>query len=206
MRLPDPFVDNIAPGFTGARLTDTDPIIYDELPDGSVLRVRVASQYWGLELTYPELFYQEYAYMSSFLAEAKRTSNPIEVLLPQYENFRVRGDQTALTIASGQKGSEIVIGNMSAVTGRPYIGDLFKLSGGSKVYKITTVTEDSGTDTMTLGLYPDLAHTTVFQETPIFNGVLFEMTLQDDNLPDDDPDVDGLYRGFVILLRENING
>lgn len=206
MRLPDPFVDAIAPGFTGARLIDNDPVIYDEMPNGKILKVKSSAQYWSLELTYPELFYEEFAYLSGFLAEVKRQQTTVDVLLPQYENFRVRGNQAALTIASGQSGNQITIGNTSIITGRPNIGDLFKISGGTKVYKITGYTEDTQANTMTLSLYPDLAHTTGVGETPIFNGILLEMTLVDDNMPDDDPDVDGLYRGFTFMLRETIDG
>jgi len=205
-RLPDPFTDTIAPGFVGARLTDNSPTIYDEMPNGRVLRVKSSAQFWSLELPYPELFYEEYAYLSSFLAEVQRTGGTIDVLLPHYENFRINGDTSLCSIPSGQKGSTLLINGISNLTGRPNIGDLFKLSEGTKVYKITGYVVDTLTDTATLSLYPDLAHTTTGSEKPVFNGVLLTMVLQDDNLPTEDPDVDGLYRGFQINLREQING
>lgn len=206
-RLPDPFVDNSAPGFTGARLVDNNPVIYDEMPSGKVLRVKTSSQFWSLELSYPELFYTEYAYLASFVAEAQRTNSTIDVLLPHYENYNTMGTPNGCTIAAGQEGSTITLGNVDGnILSRPHLNDLFKLSVGSKVYKITSFVHDVPNNEMVLGLYPDLAHTTDGTEKPVFNNILFNMVLQDDAIPVEDPDVDGLYRGFTLALRESIDG
>ncbi|BAV81291.1 hypothetical protein [Vibrio phage VCPH] len=204
MRLPDPFTLSVAPGFSEARLSEVDPKLRDEMADGSVLKTQGASQYWKLDITYPDLFADEFAIIMSALMEAKRTGDTIDVLLPQHENFRVTGDTTLCNIASGQKGSQVVITGFSNLTGQPAIGDLFKLSGYSKVYKITTV-QVAG-DNLTLTVYPDLAHETDGSEKPVFNEVLFEMILSNDQLPEENPSTDGLYRGVEFSLREQING
>lgn len=176
------------------------------MPDGSVIRVENSAQYWGLSLSYPELFGDEYAYLASFIMETIRTGDTIDVLLPQYENFRVTGDMSSTVIPSGQKGSTIQILNAGGLEGRPNLNDLFKLEGHSKVYKITSYDMDTGSGTMTLGLYPKLALETTGSEKPQFNSILLEMVLTTESLPDEDPDANGLYHGFGLELREHIHG
>lgn len=205
MRLPDPFTSSEAPGFNQARLTEIDPQIKDALPDGSVLRVSTAAQIWLLELSYPDLFKSEFDVLIGSIAEAKRLKENLEILLPQYEVYNVTGDATTATIVSGQQGSQLEISNTGSLSGVPKVNDLFQLSSHNKVYKITNVEVDSGTGNWTLSLYPDLLVTTTGTEKPKFNNILFSMTLEEDNLPEDNPSVDLMYRGVTLLLRENLN-
>lgn len=202
MRLPDPYVDHAAPGFSAAKLVDIDPYITDPMPNGTVLRTKVASQYWTLDLDYPDLTEDEFRIIYSALAEAKRQSDTIDVLLPQYEQYHVQGDTTTASVDDGSAGSEVTIQNVNALTGSPRVGSLFKLSNHSKVYKITAVDIQPGT--WKLSLYPNLAVTTA-SATPVFNNVLFEMTLGKDSLPAEDVSVDGFYRGVSISLREQLH-
>lgn len=205
MRLPDPFTDAAAAGFSTAVLREVDPQLQDDMPNGSVLRTNSAAPYWTLDLSYPDLFYEEFALLYGTLAESKRLNENIEILLPQYEKYRVTGDTTATRIASGFAGSEIVISNYSALTGRPNLNDLFQLTGSTKVYKISKVEIDNTQDTLTLGLYPRLSKTTTGTEKPVFNNILFSMVLADATLPAEDPSTDGLYRGVELSLRENVS-
>lgn len=203
MRLPDPFTNpDIAQGFTSARLVDNDPVIRDELPNGRVLEVKVSAQYWGIEITYPDLYPEEFMFLDAFMKEYKRTGGYIEVLLPQYENFRVSGSTAAVAIASGQKGSTIVMTNTSALRGVPKPGDLFKLSTGNKVYKITSVA--STASTMTLTLYPDLFATTNGSDKPVFNGILFRTKMAAGETIEDNITPDGVYTGVSLKLRESL--
>ncbi|CAM0006019.1 distal tail protein [Vibrio phage D249] len=204
MRLPDPFTDAAAAGFSAAVLKEVDPQLQDDMPDGTVLRTNSAAPYWTLNLSYPDLFDEEFALLLGTLAESKRLNENIEVLLPQYEKYRVSGDTALTSIASGAAGSEVVISNYSALTGRPYLNDLFQMTGGTKVYKITKVEIDTQANTMTLGLYPRLTQVTVGREKPIFNNILFSMVLSEGTLPMEDPSTDGMYRGVEITLRENV--
>ncbi|CAL9969180.1 distal tail protein [Vibrio phage D51] len=203
MRLPDPFTSNVAPGFSSAILGDVDPQIQDPMSDGSVLRVNTASQYWTISLAYPDLTRDEFDFLVGTLAEAKRLREDIQVLLPQYEMFSVSGDTNSTNIAQGQTGTEITIGGTSALTGRPRINSLFKLSGCTKVYKITSFTDLGGS--WTLGVYPDLVETTDGTEKPQFNSILFNVVLIEPKLPNEDPSVeDALYRGVTLEFRENV--
>jgi hypothetical protein len=203
MRLPDPYVDLAAPGFSSAKLVDVDPYITDTMPNGTVLRTKVASQYWTLDLSYPDLTEDEFRIVQSTIAESKRLSTTIDVLLPQYEQYHVQGDASTANVSNGSNGSEVTITDINALTGTPRIGSLFKLSTHSKVYKITDVVIQSGT--WKLSLYPNLAITTL-NASPIFNNILLEMTLTNDSLPTEDVSVDGFYRGVTIALREQLNG
>lgn len=201
MRLPDPYVDSNAPGFSSARLGDVDPYIRDDMSNGAVLRTKVAAQYWTLDLTYPDLTEQEFTIINTAVAEAKRTSSALEVLLPQYERYNVTGDATTATVVDGSSGSSVTILDVEALTGLPKVGDLFKLSNHPKVYKITSVT-DNTTDWV-LNLYPALA-TTTFNAKPVFNNVLFKTTLEVDSLPVEDVTLEGFYKGVTIALRETV--
>ncbi len=202
MRLPDPYVDHAAPGFSAAKLVDVDPYITDTMPNGTVLRTKVASQYWSLDLDYPDLTEDEFRIIHAMLGEAKRTSSTIDVLLPQYEQYHVQGDANTASISDGSGGSEVTITDINSLTGTPRVGDLFKLSTHSKVYKITGTDIQSGT--WKLSLFPNLAVTTSSAK-PVFNNILFEMTLENDALPIEDVSTDGFYRGVSIALREQLN-
>lgn len=203
MRLPDPFTSSVAPGFNSAVLGDVDPQIQDPMSDGSVLRVNTATQYWTISLSYPDLTRDEFDFLVGTLAESKRRREDVQVLLPQYEMFSVSGDPSLTTVASGQAGSLITIGNTGSLTGRPRLNSLFKLSGCSKIYKITSISDNGGS--WELGLYPDLVEVTDGSEKPQFNGILFNVVLVEASLPDEDPSVeDLLYRGVTLEFRENI--
>jgi hypothetical protein len=203
MRLPDPYVDLAAPGFSSAKLVDVDPYITDTMPNGTVLRTKVASQYWTLDLSYPDLTENEFRILYSAIAESKRLSTTIDVLLPQYEQYHVQGDATTANITDGSNGSEVTITDLTSLTGTPRVGSLFKLSTHSKVYRIASIDIQPGF--WKLGLFPNLSITTL-NAKPIFNNILLEMTLTTDSLPIEDVSVDGFYRGVSISLREQLNG
>lgn len=201
MRLPDPFTNpDLCPGFETANLIDNDPMIRDEMPNGKVLEVKTATQYWGINITMPDLLPDEFRFLDAFISDYKRTGGFIEVLLPQYESGRVSGNTDNANIASGQKGSIINITNTTLLVGTPKPGDLFKLSTHPKVYKITTVSATSST--MTLTLYPDLAITTTGAEKPVFNGILFQTKLLNGDAFEQSITKDGMYTGIALNLRE----
>ncbi len=201
MRLPDPFTNpSLCPGFETADLVDNDPMIRDEMPNGKVLEVKSSAQYWGINITMPDLLPKEFYFMDAFICEYKRTGGFIDVMLPQYENTHVRGGASSLVIASGQKGSTLLLGNLGALNGRPEPGDLFKLSTHPKVYKITKVVTTA--TTMTLSLYPDLFITTTGSEKAIFNGILFQTKLMNGDAWTQSISNDGIYTGISLNLRE----
>lgn len=200
MRLPDPYTNSLAPGFNAAKLGDIDPHLVDEMPNGTVLKLKSAAQYWTLDLEYPDLTEEEYQILITALAQAKNIGDTIDVLLPQYEKYRVQGDTNSLVIAPGQSGNWVTIENTSILTGSPYIGDLLQFTNHSKVYKILAITKLA--TTWNIQLYPNLAKETEAGTKPIFNSILFNTTLVTDNLPTEDPSIDGFYRGVTLALRE----
>lgn len=201
MRLPDPFTNpDEALGFETANLIDNDPVIRDEMPNGSVLEAKFSAQYWGINIEFPDMTPTEFSFMDAFICEYKRTGGYIEVLLPQYERFNVKSGEDTTTIPSNQKGSILVIGNITSLVGRPKPGDLFKLSTHPKVYKITTVSDTGGA--LRLSLYPDLFITTTGAEKPVFNGILFRTKLMSGDAWNQQIDTDGMYSDISINLRE----
>ncbi|EJT0117231.1 hypothetical protein NVX19_003482 [Salmonella enterica] len=204
MRLPDPYTNPELPGlgFESVNLVDNDPMIRDELPNGKVREVKVSAQYWGVNISYPELFPDEYNKLDSFLLEYKRTGDYIDVLLPQYEAFRVRGNANLVNIPANQKGSTIVMDTKGVLVGAPKPGDLFKLSNHPKVYKITSFNKAGNTWIITV--YPDLFITTTGAEKPVFNGILFRTKLMNGDSFGATLNNNGTYSGISLTLRESL--
>lgn len=202
-RLPDPFTHPAyALGFQKVVVIDNDPITRDEMPNGTVKEVKMQSQYWGLQISYADLFENEFSFLDAFILEYKRTGGYIEVLLPQYEKFRVRGNISGMKVGAGASGSTVELTNITGVIGTPAPGDLFKLSAYPKVYKITSV--NITPTKWTINVYPDLANTTNGSELPVFNGILFRTKLMNGDSFQSDLSVDGVYTGVSLDLRESL--
>lgn len=204
MRLPDPYTNPELSGlgFESVNLIDNDPVIRDELPNGKVNEVKVSAQYWGINISYPELFTDEYNVLDAFILEYKRTGSYIDVILPQYEAFRVRGNTGLVNIPAGQKGSNITMDTKGLLTGIPKPGDLFKLSNHPKVYKITSFNKLG--NTWSINLYPDLFITTTGAEKPVFNGILFRTKLMNGDAFGSTLNNNGTYSGISLNLRESL--
>ncbi|QPI13180.1 hypothetical protein [Salmonella phage vB_SalS_ABTNLsp4] len=204
MRLPDPYTNPELSGlgFESVNLIDNDPVIRDELPNGKVNEVKVSAQYWGINISYPELFPDEYSVLDAFILEYKRTGSYIDVILPQYEAFRVRGNTSLVNIPAGQKGSNITMDTKGLLTGVPKPGDLFKLSNHPKVYKITSFNKSG--NTWSINLYPDLFITTTGAEKPVFNGILFRTKLMNGDAFGSTLNNNGTYSGISLNLRESL--
>lgn len=204
MRLPDPYTNPELSGlgFESVNLIDNDPVIRDELPNGKVNEVKVSAQYWGINISYPELFPDEYSVLDAFILEYKRTGSYIDVILPQYEAFRVRGNTSLVNIPAGQKGSNITMDTKGLLTGIPKPGDLFKLSNHPKVYKITSFNKSG--NTWSINLYPDLFITTTGSEKPVFNGILFRTKLMNGDALGSTLNNNGTYSGISLNLRESL--
>jgi hypothetical protein len=204
MRLPDPYTNPELSGlgFESVNLIDNDPVIRDELPNGKVNEVKVSAQYWGINISYPELFPDEYSVLDAFILEYKRTGDYIDVILPQYEAFRVRGNTNLVNIPAGQKGSNITMDTKGVLTGIPKPGDLFKLSNHPKVYKITSFNKSG--NIWSINLYPDLFVTTTGAEKPVFNGILFRTKLMNGDAFGSTLNNNGTYSGISLNLRESL--
>lgn len=204
MRLPDPYTNPELSGlgFESVNLIDNDPVIRDELPNGKVNEVKVSAQYWGINISYPELFPDEYSVLDAFILEYKRTGSYIDVILPQYEAFRVRGNTSLVNIPAGQKGSNITMDTKGLLTGTPKPGDLFKLSNHPKVYKITSFNKSG--NTWSINLYPDLFITTTGAEKPVFNGILFRTKLMNGDAFGSTLNNNGTYSNISLNLRESL--
>ena len=202
VRLPDPFTHEGAPGFASGDLVSNHPTIQDELTDGSVLQVDNGMQYWGINITYPDLFPEEYGLIISAIEEAKRLRAPIDIMLPQYVTFRVNGNTTSIGVPAGQKGSTLTLVGTDSLMGMPNPGDLVQLgnSTSKKVYRITSINL-SIANQWTLGVYPDLQITTSGTEYPRFNDILFQTKMLNWNdVTSINPD--GLYTGVSFSFRE----
>ncbi|QPB12127.1 hypothetical protein [Providencia phage PSTCR5] len=201
MRLPDPYTHpGLVPGFESVTLIDNDPVTKDRMANNQVFEVRTVSQYWGISIPFPDLFPKEFFLMDAFIGEYKRKGGFIEILLPQYETFGIRGDLANAKIPGGQKGNSLTM-NIPNLTGLPKVGGLFKLSSHYKVYKITSVTTNG--NNLTLGLYPDLATTTNGAEKPVFNGILFQTKPLQLETWKSTLTSDGMYESFTLNFEES---
>lgn len=209
IRLPDPLSSPGAPGFTSVQMVDNNPMYRERLPGGKVLTLSSSAQYWGVTLSYEDLFSEEYNLLMSEILKSKQHGALIEVLLPHKENFNAIGNFDNVTIAPMQKGSELVLqnynilGDTPEIKGVPKVGDIFKLTNHcSKVY---TITESSlqGT-TLKLGVYPNLMRETTGAEKPIFSAVLYQLSLEDPSTFNATFLPEGVYGSFSLALAESI--
>lgn len=202
MRLPDPFTDALAPGFQSVTITDNSTIIQDELPNNEVLQVDTGYHYWGINITYDQLLPEEFEIIRSFCFKAKANNSTIEVLLPQFENYKFTLD--SYTVKSGLSGSKIIITNVDTISNQPTIGSVVKLSNHPKVYHITGYSYNSTTREYSLDIYPTLAVTTAGTETVQLSAVLFTTRFKDVNSLTAALNSDNVYDGFTLQLREAI--
>lgn len=203
MRLPDPFTDINAPGFLSVNITDNSTIIQDELPNNQVLQVDTGYHYWGINITYDQLLPEEFEIIRSFCYKAKSTNSTIEVLLPQFENYKFTLD--SYTVKPGLSGSSIIITNVNSIKNQPLVGSVIKLSTHPKVYHITDYSYNSATKEYTIGIYPKLAITTTGSETAQLSAVLFTTRFKDVNSLVATLNSDNVYDGFTLQLRESIS-
>ena len=203
MRLPDPFTNSNAPGFLSVNITDNSTIIQDELPNNQVLQVDTGSHYWGINITYDQLLPEEFEIIRSFCFKAKSTNSTIEVLLPQYENYKFVLD--SYSVKSGLSGDTIVITNVNSIKDQPIVGSVVKLSTHPKVYHITDYSYNPTTKEYTLGIYPRLAITTTGSEQAVLSAVLFTTRFKDVNSLSATLNSDNVYDGFTLQLRESIS-
>lgn len=201
IRLPDPLTNPNAPGFVSVRVIDNDPNYRERLPGGSVLSLKGATQYWGIVLSYEDLFLEEYDILYSTILRAKQTGAKLEVLLPHQTNFNVKGDTSTSIIAPNQVGANLVISAFNATP--PKVGDIFRLTNHpSKVYKITSSVKNGSV--LTLGIFPNLFKATTGLEKPIFNTVLYEVVLENPTQFDSNFSAEGVYSSFELELAESI--
>lgn len=201
MRLPDPFTHpGRAPGFQTGRLIDNDPVVRDQLPNGRVTEVKMAAQYFGVEITYPDLYESEYRLIESFILNSKRLGDYIDVMLPQYQRFTVGGTPNNTTIPAGLSGNVVTINNATMLSGAPNLGDLFKLSTHPKVYRIVSINMAGGR--WDLGVYPDLFITTNGSEKPVFSGITIQTKMLNADSFGVEMNADGIYQGLALSLRE----
>ena len=203
MRLPDPFTDINAPGFLSVNITDNSTIIQDELPNNQVLQVDTGYHYWGINITYDQLLPEEFEIIRSFCYKAKASNSTIEVLLPQFENYKFTLD--SYSVKSGLSGDSIIITNVNSIKNQPLVGSVIKLSTHPKVYHITGYSYNSSTKEYTISIYPKLAITTTGSETAQLSAVLFTTRFKDVNSLVATLNSDNVYDGFTIQLREAIS-
>lgn len=203
MRLPDPFTNSNAPGFLSVNITDNSTIIQDELPNNEVLQVDTGYQYWGINITYDQLLPEEFEVIRSFCFKAKSTNSPIEVLLPQYENYKFTLD--SYSVKANLSGDQIIITNVNSIKEQPIVGSVIKLSNHPKVYHITDYSYNSTTKEYTIGIYPRLAVTTTGLERAVLSAVLFRTRFKDVNSLNSTLNSDNVYEGFTLQLREALS-
>lgn len=204
IRLPDPFTHpGQAPGFQKAPLIDNEPLLQEEMPSGKVLQINnISAQYWSTRIEYPELYDDEYRIVMSAILEAKRTNQPLEIVLPQYVQYRIRGDFSQAQIIAGQQGNTVQITATDDIIGAPHVGDLFKLDTHSKVYMITGFSRIG--NIITLNIYPDLFIMTTGAEKPVFNNISFSMKLMGRDMITHEMNADGMYEGVSFSFRESV--
>lgn len=200
MRLPDPFIDPSWPGVTSCQLTDNSTYQQDELNNNTVIQVSTGAQYYSVSLEYTDLLIDEYDKVMNFVAKVKRENAYLDILLPQFQNL---GFKLSTYLAdNGLKGNQIVISNVTYISGALKLNQFIQLSGHPKLYQVTGYNFNSATKKVTLDIYPDLFittnNTTVNFTTPMLRARFKNMN----NIEGSPMTTEGYYNSITFELRE----
>ena len=200
MRLPDPFVDPSWPGVTSCQLTDNSTYQQDELNNNTVIQVSTGAQYYSATLEYTDLLIEEYDKVMNFVAKVKRENAYLDVLLPQFQNLGFK--LNTYLADNGMKGNQIVISNVTSISGALKLNQFIQLSGHPKLYQVTGYNFNSTTKKVTLDIYPDLFITTnntiVNFTTPMLRARFKNMN----NIDGSPMTTEGYYNSITFELRE----
>ena len=200
MRLPDPFIDPSWPGITSCQLSDVSTFQQDELNDNSVIQLSTGAQYYSANIEYSDLLPDEYDKVMSFVAKVKRENAYLDVLLPQFQNLGFK--LNTYLADNGLKGNQIVISDVTSVSGALRLNQFIQLSGHPKLYQVTGYNYDTTTKKVTLDIYPDLFittnNTTVNFTTPMMRARFKNMN----NIDGSPMTTEGYYSSITFELRE----
>lgn len=200
MRLPDPFIDPSWPGVTSCQLSDVSSYQQDELNDNTVIQVATGAQYYSATLEYTDLLIDEYDKVMNFVAKVKRENAYLDVLLPQFQNLGFR--LNTYLADNGLKGNQIVISNVTSISGALKLNQFIQLSGHPKLYQVTGYNFNSATKKVTLDVYPDLFittnNTTVNFTTPMLRARFKNLN----NIEGSPMTTEGYYNSITFELRE----
>lgn len=200
MRLPNPYTDPNFPGFSSCAIHDNSVVIQDELSNNKVIQVTNGAQYYSLSLTYTDLLQSEYNMLVNFLAKAKRENGTIDVLLPQIENLTFK--LNTYTAKAGCKGNQLIIPNVTSMTGRLNLNQYIQIGLHYKMYQVTGYSLQ-GTN-LVLDVYPDLFITTNGTEEVNFKTPIMTTRFVDPSKIAGTPlTSDGYYSSFSLELRES---
>lgn len=200
MRLPDPFIDPSWPGVTSCQLSDVSSYQQDELNNNTVIQVATGAQYYSVSLEYTDLLIDEYDKVMNFVAKVKRENAYLDVLLPQFQNLGFR--LNTYLADNGLKGNQIVISNVTSISGALKLNQFIQLSGHPKLYQVTGYNFNSATKKVTLDVYPDLFittnNTTVNFTTPMLRARFKNLN----NIEGSPMTTEGYYNSITFELRE----
>lgn len=201
IRLPDPLTNPKAPGFVRAPIKNNDPQYRERLPGGKVYTVKGSAQYWGVTLSYEDLTKEQYNILISEYLLGINRGERFQVFIPHLQSYTAPSDTTGMIIPAGQKGDTLNITNYTS-NQLPTIGDVFKLSNSTKVYKILRA--EKVNTTLKLTIFPNLVRETVGTEKVQFNGVLFTLVPERPEEFSDTFTVDNYYSSFDLEFSEEI--
>lgn len=202
MRLPDPFIDPSWPGVTSCQLSDVSSYQQDELNNNTVIQVATGAQYYSATLEYTDLLIDEYDKVMNFIAKAKRENAYLEVLLPQLQNLGFK--LNTYLVQNGLKGNQLIIPNVTSISGKLRLNQFIQLSGHPKLYQVTNYVYDPVTKQVKLDVYPDLFittnNTTVNFATPMLRARFKNLN----GIEGSPLTTEGYYNSISFELRECI--
>lgn len=209
-RLPDPFYNN-GLGFTSASIRHIPTGTSHSLNGGGTVSVAFAGSYWEIDISYPDTLQHELDSVIPFFDSLEGSFNAFYILLPQYRYPKTGAwdESTSTKVASGAislvSAKKITIPSWSTRGGDLSVGDMFKFSNSSKVYRITDRVYDSGNDSITLEFntlikYPSLVSTSSIE----VNDLMFRVEIKGTSAPAPRLQPNGIYAGFSVSMRESV--
>ena len=149
---------------------------------------------------YTDLLIDEYDKVMNFVAKVKRENAYLDVLLPQFQNLGFK--LNTYLADNGMKGNQIVISNVTSISGALKLNQFIQLSSHPKLYQVTGYNFNSATKKVTLDIYPDLFittnNTTVNFTTPMLRARFKNMN----NIEGSPMTTEGYYNSITFELRE----
>ncbi len=165
-----------APGFRAIDFASVDPTLADETQDGRINVRKTRAQYYTCTLRWNRLTEADHAPVAAFIESLRGKYTPFNIVLPLISTPLGVGGGTPLVAGAGHTGLALPIdGAPVSTTGWLKAGDVFRLAGHSKVYRLAADADTDAAGAVTLQLVQPLMSSPADNEALTITDVPFSM-------------------------------
>ena len=172
-----------SPGFKALDFSSVDPTLTDEAQDGRINARKVGAQYYTCRLQWNSLTEADYAPVAAFIESLRGQYTPFDIVLPIISTPRGQAGGTPLVAGSGHSGTSLPIdGAPASMQGWLKAGDVIRLAGHSKVYRLAADADTDASGAVTLQLVQPLMQSPADNEALTITSVPFSMRRASDTI------------------------